>query len=279
MTEDLVSTDWLAAHLHDPDLRVVDARWYLPTLKRDARAEYLAGHIPGAVFFDIDEIKDTRNPLPHMLPSPAEFAAAAGRLGIGDGDRVVAYGARHMIASARVWWTLRVFGHERVAVLDGGFPKWRAEGRPLETGAPSVAPRRFTAGWRPELVRDLAAVRGNVDTGAEQVVDARSQGRFAGTEPEPRPGLRSGHIPGSRSLPYERLFSAQDGTLLPPPALREAFTGAGLDLQRPVVATCGSGVSACVLAFALHRLGRLDVAVYDGSWSEWGSRADTPVEA
>ncbi len=278
MTDALVSTDWLAAHLHEPDLRVVDARWYLPTLERDARAEYLAGHIPGAVFFDIDEIKDSRNPLPHMLPSPAEFAAAAGRLGIGDGERVVVYGARHLIASARVWWTFRVFGHERVAVLDGGFPKWRAEGRPVEAGAPPVAPRRFTAGWRPELVRDLAALRANLSTGAEQVVDARSQGRFAGTEPEPRPGLRSGHIPGSRSLPYERLFSAQDGTLLPPPALREAFTGAGLDLGRPVVATCGSGVSACVLAFALHRLGRPDVAVYDGSWSEWGSRADTPVD-
>lgn len=274
----LVSTEWLAAHLHEADLRLVDATWYLPHLKRDARAEYLGAHIPGAVFFDIDEIKDPQNPLPHMLPAAADFARAVGALGIGDGDRVVVYGGRNGIAAARVWWTFRVFGYDRVAVLDGGLARWRSQGRPVEQGPVSPAPSRFTARLRPELVRDLDAMRGNLRSRNEQVLDARSSGRFLGTEPELRPGLRSGHIPGSLNLPYDRLFRADDGTLLDPPALGQAFADAGVDADKPIVTTCGSGVSAAVLALALYRLGRRDVPVYDGSWTEWGGRSDTPVE-
>jgi thiosulfate/3-mercaptopyruvate sulfurtransferase len=274
----LVSTAWLATHLGEPDLRVVDATWYLPHLKRDARAEHHQAHIPGAVFFDIDEVKDTRNPLPHMLPSADEFARAVGALGIGAGDRIVTYGGRYGIASARVWWTFRVFGHDAIAVLDGGLAKWRTEGRPLESRPGAAAPRRFTGRYRGELVRDLESMRANVESRREQVVDARSHGRFVATEPEPRPGLRGGHIPGSTSLPYDKLFRPEDGTLRPVEELRQVFAAAGLDLAKPVVTTCGSGVSAAVLALGLHAIGRPDVPVYDGSWTEWAGRTDTPVE-
>jgi thiosulfate/3-mercaptopyruvate sulfurtransferase len=273
----IVSTEWLAAHLGEPDLRVVDARWYLPILGRDGHAEYLASHVPGAVYFHIDEIADRTTTLPHMLPGAEDFARHVGRLGIGDGDRVVVYGAKGMIASARVWWTFRVFGHDRVAVLDGGFPKWQAEGRPLESTVPAPPVRVFTPRLRAELLADLAHMRANVEQRREQVIDARSRGRFQAVEPEFRPGLRGGHIPGSLNLPYDALFRP-DGTLLAPEELRRVFEGAGLDLGRPVTATCGSGVSACVLAMGLSVLGRSDVAVYDGSWTEWGGRDDAPVE-
>lgn len=273
----VVSTAWLAEHLGAPDLRVLDATWYLPTVGRDARAEFVQGHIPGATYFDIDAIKDTASPLPHMLPSAEEFARAVGALGVGSGDRVVVYGGRYAIASARVWWSFRVFGHDAVAVLDGGLPRWRAEGRPLESGEPVLVPRPFRARFRPELVRDLAAMRDNLRTARAQVVDARSAGRFHGTEPEPRPGLRGGHIPGSVNLPYDTLFDGE-GSLLPPPELRRRFEAARVDLDAPIITTCGSGVSAAVLALALYLLGRPDVPVYDGSWTEWASRSDTPVE-
>jgi thiosulfate/3-mercaptopyruvate sulfurtransferase len=273
----IVTTDWLAAHLHDPDLRVLDGTWHMPQLKRDPRAEFAQAHIPGAVFFDIDAIADHGTTLPHMLPTAAEFAAAVGALGIGSGDRVVVYDVRGVVSAARVWWTFRAFGHDAVAVLDGGLRKWQAESWPVESGQPKPAARAFTARLRPELVRDVEAMRANVTSRAAQVLDARSRGRFAGTEPEPRVGLRGGHIPGSLNLPYETLFRP-DGTLQSPDELRGAVTASGIDLARPIVTTCGSGVTASVLALALHQLGRSDVAVYDGSWSEWGGRADTPIE-
>jgi thiosulfate/3-mercaptopyruvate sulfurtransferase len=273
----VVSTEWLAKRLDEPDLRVLDGTWHMPQLKRDARAEFVAAHIPGAVFFDIDRIADHSTPLPHMLPTAEAFAEAVGGLGIASDNRVVVYDVRGVISAARVWWTFRAFGHERVAVLDGGLRAWIAEGRPTAAGEPSPTRRQFRARLRPELVRDLDFMRRNVGTRAEQVVDARSRGRFNGTEPEPRAGLRGGHIPGSLNLPYEALYQP-DGTLRPPDGLRSAFVEAGIDLARPITTTCGSGVTASVLALALHVVGRRDVAVYDGSWTEWGGRNDTQVE-
>ncbi len=273
----LVSTEWLAAHLGEPDLKVIDATFYLPHLGRDAAAEFAQAHIPGAVFFDIDAIADHANPLPHMLPDAKAFADAVGALGIAAGDRVVAYGGKGLIASARAWWMFRAFGHDRVAVLDGGLPRWKQEKRPLASGRPTPTPARFSATFRSELVADLARVRDNLERRDHQVVDARSRGRFAGTEPEFRPGLRGGHIPGSVSLPYNELFSGDD-SMLPAEQVAAAFARAGVEPTRPVVTTCGSGVSAAVLALGLYRLGRRDVAVYDGSWTEWGGRSDTPVE-
>jgi thiosulfate/3-mercaptopyruvate sulfurtransferase len=274
----LVSAAWLADRLGDPDLRILDATWYLPHLRRNAHAEFREAHIPGAVYFDIDAVADHQRGLPHMLPDPAIFSEAAGALGVGDGDLVVVYAGKYLVASARVWWTFRVFGHRRVAVLDGGFPRWREEGRPIETGEPSPLRRHFTAHFHPELVTDLETVRRNLETRRAQIVDARSAGRFAGTEPEPREGLRGGHIPGSLNLPYDRLFGP-DGMLLHRDELRRAFEAAHVDLQRPVVTTCGSGVTACVVALGLDLVGRPDVAVYDGSWTEWGGRDDVPVES
>jgi thiosulfate/3-mercaptopyruvate sulfurtransferase len=257
-------------------VRVVDGTWHMPHLQRDASTEFAAAHIPGAVFFDIDAIADHATALPHMLPSAAELAQAVGALGIGDGDRVIVYDVRGVVSAARVWWTFRAFGHDDVAVLDGGLRKWTAEGRPIEAGVPLPAPRRFTPRPRPALVRDLAQMRANLAAPREQVLDARSAGRYAGTEAEPRAGLRGGHIPGSRSLPYDRLYRP-DGTLLPPDELERAFKAAGVDLGAPVVTTCGSGVTASVLALALDRVGHRAVAVYDGSWTEWGGRDDTPI--
>jgi thiosulfate/3-mercaptopyruvate sulfurtransferase len=273
----LVSTEWLAKHLDAPDVRIVDGSWHMPQTKRNPAGEFAQAHLPGAVFFDIDGIADKTTTLPHMLPAPDTFARAVGALGIGNGDRVVVYDTRGVASAARVWWTFRVFGHDAVAVLDGGLPKWRAEGRPLMSGDPAPQARSFTARFRPELVRDVSQVRANVSSRAEQVLDARSRGRFTATEPEPRAGLRGGHIPGSLNLPYEELYNA-DGTLRTPDELRRAFEAARVDLGRPVVTTCGSGITASILALGLYQAGRKDVAVYDGSWTEWGGRDDTPVE-
>jgi thiosulfate/3-mercaptopyruvate sulfurtransferase len=273
----LIDTATLAAELGAPGLKVVDATWFLPTIARDAKREYAEAHIPGAVYFDIDEVADEASALPHMLPDPVKFSSRARRLGLGDGTRIVVYDNNKYSASARVWWTFRVFGHPDVAVLDGGLAKWRAEGRPLSDEPVIPREAHFTPRQNNLLVRELEQMRANLLSRRDQVVDARSRGRFAGTEPEPRPGLRGGHIPGSVSLPHLELIGA-DGTLLPEGELRARFTAAGVDLAHPIVTTCGSGVTASTLALALYQLGRDEVAVYDGSWSEWGGRSDTPVE-
>lgn len=273
----IVSASWLAEHLADPAIRVLDASWYLPGALRDPRAEYLAGHVPGARFFDLDAASAHDTDLPHMLPTAEAFASLAGALGVGDDDMVVIYdGSGVNLSAPRVWWMFRAFGHERVAVLDGGIALWRAQGRPLEAGEPQVKPAHFTARPRPELVRDLQAVRAHVAGGDSQIVDMRPAGRFAGRDPEPRPGLRGGHIPDSVNLPLAELVSI-DGTVLDEDALCARLAAAGVRLDRPIVATCGSGTSACSLLLNLHRLGVTDAALYDGSWSEWGASAE-PVE-
>ncbi len=276
--ESLVSTAWLADHLSSPDIRIVDATYYLPMQNKDARAEYSQRHIPGAVFFDIDEIADTGVDLPHMLPSPEKFSARMRKLGLGDGNRIIVYDGQGLMSAARVWWALRAFGHKDVAVLDGGLPKWLAEGRPVEDLPPMPRERHFTARVDHSKVRDIGQVRANLTGRREQLLDARSAGRFDGTEPEIWPGRRSGHIPGSLNLPYTDLLDPADKTFLPAERLRERFRAAGVDPNRPVVTSCGSGITACVLALGLHLIGHKDVAVYDGSWAEWGLPGDTPVE-
>jgi thiosulfate/3-mercaptopyruvate sulfurtransferase len=274
----IVSTEWLAAHLGEPGLVVLDASWYLAAMQRDAQAEYTAGHIPGALFWDIDRLSDGQSSLPHMLPDPASLARDIGALGIADGDRVVVYdGSGINLSAPRVWWTFRIAGHDEVAVLDGGLTRWKAEGRALEAGTVSRPTARFTVRLRPALRKSQEEMTAALVTGAWQVLDARSSGRFAGTEPEPRPGLRGGHLPGSRSLPFTELVGPL-GTLLPAAELRARYERAGIDLARPIVATCGSGVTACALVLGLHRLGIHDTAVYDGSWSEWGREAGPPIE-
>ncbi len=271
--EALVSTEWLAAHLSAPDVRVVDASWHMPATGRNGRDEYDARHIPGAVFFDVDDIADTGIDLPHMLPPPAKFASKVRKLGLGNGHKIVVYDTDGM-GAARAWWMFRVFGHRDVAVLDGGLTKWVAEGRALEDLPPMPRDRHFLPHVNATLVRDFAQMRANVDSGTEQVVDARSAGRFAATAPEPRPSLHVGHMPGALNVPFNDLVDSESKTMKPAAELRARFAAAGLDFDRPAVASCGSGMTACTVALALYLLGKTDVAVYDGSWGEWGNHPD-----
>lgn len=275
----LVSVDWLAKHLDAPDVRVIDASSYLPTENRDADAEYAEGHIPGAVRFNFDDIADPDSTLPHMLPSPELFSSKVRKLGLGDGIRVIAYDQKgHSNGAARAWWMFRIFGHSDVALLDGGLPAWKAAGQPLEDDVPDPGPRHFTARFDSTLVRNYDQIRANVETGRFQTVDARSAGRFQGVAPEPRKGLRSGHIPGSLSLPYDRLIDPETQKMLPADKLAEIIDAAGIDRKGQIAVSCGTGVTACVPALALYLLGRKDVSIYDGSWTEWASRPDSPIE-
>ena len=267
----LVSTDALAKILSSEDLVVLDATYFLPNTGKQGREEYERGHIPGSVFFDIDEISDKSRPLPQMLPPAAQFSAAVGELGIDDTSQIVVYDAQGLASAPRVWWMFRMYGHARVSVLDGGLPKWRREGRPLVTAVPAPEKRRFTARTPVAQVRSRDEVEAATRSTGQSIIDARSAGRFAGTDPEPRPGLRGGHIPTSVNLPSSKLIDPKEGTLLSQEDLGKAFLDAGIDPSRPAICTCGSGVSACAIAFALHRLGNANVAVYDGSWSEWGA--------
>ncbi len=272
----LVDTETVAGLLDAPDVRLVDASWYLPVENRDALSDYHERHIAGAVFFDIDDISDESTDLPHMLPRPEKFSSRVRSLGLGDGVRIVVYDGGNMMAAARAWWMFRVFGHDDVQVLDGGLAKWMAEGRPVDDEPVIPRERHFTPRLNTFLVRDIGQMKTNLASSRAQVVDARGRGRFAGEEAEFRPGLRSGHIPGSRNLPYTSLLH-EDGTIVDNEAIAAAFHDAGIDPARPVITTCGSGISACFLALALDLAGFPDAAVYDGSWTEWGGAADTPV--
>lgn len=266
----LVSTDWLADHLKDPDLRIFDASWYLPDMGRDGKAEYDKAHIPGARYFDIDAISDQRSALPHMAPPPEKFISRMRAMGVGDGHQVVVYDGAGMFSAARVWWLFRLMGKIDVAVLDGGFGKWQAEGRPVEDMPPIMRDRHITVSRQNQLVRDVTQVAAAAKLRDHEILDARSPARFRGEEPEPREGLRSGHIPGSKNVHYRTLLN-DDGTMKSREGLRKVFEAAGADLSKPVITTCGSGVTAAIISLALERLGHHNHSLYDGSWSEWGA--------
>lgn len=272
----LVSTDWLAAHLKDPDLRILDASWYLPADNRDPHAEYKSEHIPGARFFDIDEISDARSELPHMVPPVEKFMSRMRAMGIGDGHQVVVYDGAGLFSAARVWWLFKLMGQKNIAVLDGGLPKWKADGNKTTDKSPNIRDRHMTVSRQNQMVRDVTQVARAAKLGDHTIIDARAAARFRGEAPEPREGLRAGHIPGSVNLPFATLLN-DDGTMKPPNTLRTLFNDAGADLTKPVITTCGSGVTAAVLALALERIGKTDHSIYDGSWSEWGMYDDLPL--
>lgn len=273
----LVTTDWLAEHRNDANVKVLDASFKLPGVMPLPKDDYLAAHIPGAVFFDVDAVSDHSNPLPHMFPTAEQFGRDVGALGVGNGDTVVVYDSGGWVAAPRAWWMFLSYGHDNVRVLDGGLKKWRAEGRPVESGAVTPKPATFKATFDERRVRSIKQMVANIASHAEQVIDARASERFEGRAAEPRPGLRAGHIPGARSLPYGNLVDAASGTMKSLPELRAAFTSAGVTLDAPIVTSCGSGVSAAVLTLALYRLGVENPALYDGSWSEWGAAGGPPI--
>ena len=276
----LVSTKWLAEHLSSPNIRMVDATSYMPGQGKDGRSQYNEQHIPGAVYFDINDIADETIPLPHMIPPPEKFASKVRKLGLGNGNKIVVYDANGgFLAAARVWWMFRLYGHTDVCLLDGGLPKWLAEEHPIEDTEPAQRDRHFTSRMNNTLVRSVEQVIANIETGKEQVIDARSSGRFKGEEPEPRPSAKVGHIPGSMSLPFNSLMNPKEHfTYRSADEIKAAVDKAGIDLTKPITASCGSGVTACVLAFGLYLIGHENAAVYDGSWSEWGDHPDTPVD-
>lgn len=273
----LVSTDWLAKHLNDPDLRILDASWYMPDMGRDAKAEYDTAHIPGARYFDIDEIADLRSDLPHMMPPVEKFMSRVRAMGVGDGHQIVVYDGMGLFSAARVWWMFRLMGHKDIAVLDGGFPKWQAEGHPIEDMPPLIRDRHMTVSRHAHMIKDVTQVAAASKLGDYEIIDARSAERFRGDVPEPREGLRAGHIPNSKNLPFGDVLNT-DGTMKNPDELRVIFEAARINLDKPAITTCGSGVTAAILALALERMGHDRHAVYDGSWSEWGMYDDLKVE-